>query len=51
MTTIDILWACVGFILCTVIFIVIFLVILVAVSWTLKADQNVEIDFEESEEE
>lgn len=51
MTGMDIVWACVGLILCAVIFIVIFLVILVAVSWTLKADQNVEIDFDESEEE
>ena len=51
MTTIDVLWACVGFILCAVIFTVICLLVLVAVTWTLKTDQDIENEFENWEEE
>ena len=51
MTAIDIVLACVGLVLCAVIFTVICLLVLVTICWTLKTGHDVESEFENWEEE
>lgn len=51
MTTMEILMACVGFLLCTGIFTVVCLLIMLVIWWTFKTDINVEINVNEWEKE
>ena len=51
MTAMDIVWACVGFFLCVVIFTVVCLLIVIVVCWMLKTGQDIEIETEDWEEE
>lgn len=46
MTGMDILWICVGFILCAVIITVICMLIAVVLCWTLKTGHDIQIDFD-----
>ena len=51
MTAMDIVWACVGFFLCVVIFTVVCLLIVIVVCWMLKTGQDIEIETEDWEDE
>lgn len=50
MTLIDIVWVFIGFLLCTSIVIVICLLIIVVVCWTIKEGFDIEVEFEDWEE-
>lgn len=50
MTPIEIVWACVGFILCAVIFALVGIVIAGIIWWVFKTDKDITIDEEEGYE-
>ena len=51
MTTFEIVMACVGFILCAVIFTLVCIVIFGIVWWVFRTDKDIEIESEKWEEE
>jgi hypothetical protein len=50
MTTMEIIMACVGLLLCAVIFSVVFILIMLVIWWVFRTDMNIEIDSSEWEE-
>lgn len=51
MTMIDVLWVAVGFLICAALFTIICLLMIVAVWWVFKTNQDIEIEFENLEDE
>lgn len=51
MSMMDILWACVGFLICAVMFTLICLAIIFVVWWVFKTNQDIEIEYKDWEEE